>query len=243
MLKSAEKSMLFCQFYDIFPGSMIKKGEDDAIIEMGYAREILARMKMKSFISLCDGQEKGKSGEIPVMVFNPNPYRICEVIEVEFLLANQNWTEKQVTVARVRDNKGNYLPAQNEKESSSLTLDWVKRVAFHAELELMSINRFDIELLPYESSRRPILPCECDDECFIIKNDRMCVKINKNSGLIDKYEVDGQNYLNSGAKISVCYDNEEPWGMTVDGFYDKIGSFEAVSDKEANEFNGYPDDN
>lgn len=242
-LKNAEKSMLFCQFHDILPGSMIKKGEDDAIREMGYAREILARMKMKSFVKLCEGQEKGKSGEIPVMVFNPNPYRISEDIEVEFLLANQNWTENQVTVARVRDNKGNYIPAQNEKESSSLMLDWVKRVAFHAELEPMSINRFDLELVPYESSRRPIFPCESDGECFIIRNDRMCVRINKTTGLIDKYEVDGQDYLNCGAKISVYKDNEDPWGMTVDGFYDKIGSFEAVSDSEANKFNGCPDDN
>ncbi|MDY3845564.1 MAG: glycoside hydrolase family 38 C-terminal domain-containing protein [Eubacteriales bacterium] len=242
MLSSAEKSMLFCQFHDILPGSMIKRGEEDSLRQMSFAREILAGLKMKSFMKLCEGQAKGKAGEIPVLVFNPNPYRVSEDIEVEFLLENQNWTENQVTVARVRDKNGNYLPTQNEKEDSSLTFDWVKRIAFRAELEPMSINRFDVELIPHEGSRRPIMPCDDDGECFVIKNDRMSVKINKKSGLIEKYEVDGHNYLNLGGRISVFKDNEDPWGMRVDGFYDRIGEFVAVSDEEANRFNGYPEE-
>ena len=36
-------------------------------------------------------------------------------------------------------------------------------------------------------------------------------------------------------------DNEDPWGMTVDRFDNKIGEMELLSDREANDFCGYPD--
>ena len=239
----AQKSMLFCQFHDVLPGTMIKKCEEDALREMNHAREILSRFRMKAFMKMCEGQAKGKSGEIPVLVFNPNPYRISQEIEIEFLLENQNWTEHEVTVAKVRDKNGSYLPVQNEKEASSMNLDWVKRIAFMAELEPMSVNRFDLELERVKSDRRPILPCEEKDNCFVVSSDRMTVEIDKSTGRINRYAVDGVELLKAGsARIGVYRDNEDPWGMKFDGFYDRMGEFCALSDEKANRFNGYPDE-
>lgn len=37
-------------------------------------------------------------------------------------------------------------------------------------------------------------------------------------------------------------DNEDPWGMTVDGFCSQAGEFALMSDKDANSFIGYPDE-
>lgn len=241
-LKSAEKALLFSQFHDILPGTMIKDGEDEILRLLGYGREITSKLSAKAFFKLCEGQKKAVDGEIPVLVFNPHPYPITKEIQAEFQLADQNWTDNEVTLIKVRDENGKYLPTQNEKESSSLNLDWRKRISFRAELKPMSINRFDCELHIENLEKRPVTPCKKTKTHFVFDNEKMSVLINKSTGLIDKYQVNGKNLLkeNSG-KILVYKDNEDPWGMTVDGFYDCIGEFKALPKEDANDFSGYKD--
>lgn len=242
-LEKAEKALLFCEFHDVLPGSSIKPVEEDSLRLLGYGSEIAEQYKTKAFFKLCEGQKKAKDGEIPVLVFNPNPYKITQDIEVEFQLQDQNWNDNEVTLVTVRDSNGNRLPSQNEKEECTFSLDWRKRVCFRAELEPMSINRFDCELHVENYSKRKMGPFEQTEAYFIFGNDTMLVLINRKTGLIDKYCVDGVDKLNPGsAKITVFKDNEDPWGMRVDGFNDKIGEFTLLSDEEANAFNGYPDE-
>ncbi len=240
--KEAEKALLFSQFHDILPGSMVKAGEEDTLRLLNSGLETVSRLRTKAFFSLCQGQPKAKSGEIPVIVFNPHPYKIRREVEVEFQLADQNWNDNETTLVKVRDKNGNYLKAQNEKEACTFSLDWRKRVCFVAELEPMSINRFDCELYVINSVKRPIAPCEETDTHFEINTDRLSVKINKTTGLVDCYRVDGRDYLKAESfKINAYKDNEDPWGMTVDSFNDKIGEFTLLSKEEANAFAGYPD--
>ncbi|MBO5070860.1 MAG: hypothetical protein J6C37_10955, partial [Roseburia sp.] len=241
MLEEAEKALLFNEFHDILPGSCVKKSEEDALRLMGYGGEIANRYCMKAFFRLCEGQPEGKSGEIPVLVFNPHPYPIEQEISVEFMLEDQNWNI-EVTTVKVRDEKGNDLPVQNEKEDSMIHLDWRKRICFRAALEPMSMNRFDCELIRMPGDVREIQKCQENEEHFIFKNERMEVLISKKTGLLDRFCVDGVDQLNKNSgKIRVYKDNEDPWGMTVDGFYDCIGEFTLVSKEEANHFNGYPE--
>lgn len=240
-LKEAEKALLFSEFHDSLPGSMIKKAEEDMLRQMDYGREILAKNCVKAFFKLCEGQPEGKRGEIPVLVFNPHPYKVEQEIEVEFQLEEQNYNVPEVTLARVRTADGEYLPTQNIKEDCMFNLDWRKRIVFRATLEPMSMNRFDCELYAVSEPRRPIAPCNESATHFLFENDRMQVAISKETGLIDKYCVDGKDYLKeSSAQIMVYDDNEDPWGMTVDGFYNQKDAFKLVSKEEANAFNGYP---
>ncbi len=242
-LENAVKALLFCEFHDILPGSSIKAAEEDSLRLFSYGSEIADRYKTKAFFKLCQGQPKAKDGEIPVLVFNPHPYKITQDIEVEFQLQDQNWNENEVTIVTVRDGKGNYLPSQNEKEACTFSLDWRKRVCFRAELEPMSINRFDCELHVEKMPKRKIEPCAETDEHFTFDNGKMQVLISKKTGLIDKYCVSGIDMLGpESAKITAFMDNEDPWGMTVEGFNDRIGEFTLLTDKKANEFNGYPDE-
>lgn len=241
LLKEAEKALLFCQFHDILPGTMIKKGEEDTLRLLGFGREIVAQLCTKAFIKLCNGQPAGKAGEIPVMVFNPHPYPVTEDIEVEFQLEDQNWNDNEYTLARVRDKDGNYLPAQNEKEACCMSLDWRKRVTFKATLAPMSINRFDCELYKVAADKNPIAPCEETRTHFIFNTDTLQVKINKKTGLLDRYCVNGKDYLKAGsAKVQAYLDNEDPWRMDIQGYDQLIGDFKAVSAAEANAFRGYP---
>ena len=242
-LEKAEKALLFCEFHDILPGTSIKPAEEDCLRLLSYGSEIADRYRTKAFFSLCSGQPKAKDGEIPVLVFNPHPYKITQDVEVEFQLQDQNWNDNEVTLVKVRDRNGNYLPSQNEKEACTFSLDWRKRVCFRAELEPMSINRFDCELYVENYPKRKIEPCEQTADHFTFDNGTMQVLINKKTGLIDRYCVDGCDMLKAGsAKIIACKDNEDPWGMNVDGFNERIGEFTLLSDEKANEFNGYPDE-
>ncbi len=242
-LEDAEKALLFCEFHDILPGSMIKSGEEDSIRLLNYGREITSKICAKAFFKMCEGQKEGKQGEIPVLVFNPNPYTVIEDIEVEFQLEDQNWNDNETTMVTVRDENENYLPSQNEQEESNLNLDWRKRVVFRAELKPMSINRFDCELKRISAERRPIEKCEETDTDFVLINDKMTVRISKKTGLLEKYCVGGIDYISSGSgKIDVYKDNEDPWGMTVDSFNEKIGEFTLSSKEKANLFNGYPEE-
>ncbi len=242
-LEKAVKALLFCEFHDILPGSSIRAVEEDSLRLLSYGSEIADKYRTKAFFKLCEGQPKAKEGEIPVLVFNPHPYKIVQDVEVEFQLQDQNWNENEVTIVTVRDSKGNYLPSQNEKEACTFSLDWRKRVCFRAELEPMSINRFDCELHVENYPKRKIAPCTETAEHFTFDNGKMQVLISKKTGLIDKYCVDGIDRLNpESAKITVYNDNEDPWGMRTDSFSGRIGEFSLLSDGKANAFNGYPDE-
>lgn len=240
-MKTAEKALLFSEFHDSLPGTMVKKAEEDMLRQMDYGREILAKNCVKAFFKLCEGQPTGKRGEIPILVFNPNPYWVEQEVEVEFQLEEQNFNVPEVTLARVRTPEGAYLPTQNIKEDCTFNLDWRKRIVFRANLKPMSMNRFDCELYVINEPKRPIAPCTESETHFLFKNERMQVAISKETGLIDQYCVDGVDYLKTkSAQIRVYDDNEDPWRMQVDGFYHQSGAFQLVSKEEANAFNGYP---
>ena len=239
-LKEAEKALLFSEFHDSLPGTMIKKAEEDMLRQMDYGREILAKNCVKAFFKLCEGQPAGKRSEIPVLVFNPHPYWVEQEVEVEFQLEDQNFNVPEVTLARVRTPEGVYLPTQNIKEDCTFNLDWRKRIVFRAKLKPMSMNRFDCELYTIKEAKRPIEACEENATHFLFENDRMQVAISKETGLLDKYCVDGKDYLTEQAgQIQVYDDNEDPWGMTVDRFDKVIGTFTLLSKEEANAYNGY----
>ncbi|MBR2334922.1 MAG: alpha-mannosidase [Clostridia bacterium] len=239
-LKKAKKALAFCQFHDILPGSHIKKVEEDSLCTMGYGEEIADRLYNKAFFKLCEGQKKGNHGEIPIMIFNPHPYEVEGEFEMGFMLQNQNWNRAQSTVGKVYDKDGNFLPTQNEKPDCTFNLDWPRKISFKARLAPSSVSRFDCKLEAIEGERWPTYNTDTD---FVeVRNDRMHAIINKKTGLIEKYEVDGKSYLKNGGVIEVYRDYEDPWGMYVDSFKNYEGSFELMSDAEASEFRGYPDD-
>ena len=242
-LKEAEKALLFSEFHDSLPGTMVKRAEEDMLRQMDYGREIIAKNCVKAFFKLCEGQPAGKRGEIPVLVFNPNPYWVEQEVEVEFQLEEQNFNVPEVTLARVRTPEGEYLPTQNIKEDCTFNLDWRKRIVFRANLKPMSMSRFDCELYTIDEAKRPIAACGETETHFLFENDRMKASINKETGLLDQYCVDGKDYLKEqSAQIRVYDDNEDPWRMQIDGFYHQSGVFHLLSREEANAFNGYPEE-
>lgn len=239
-LKEAKKTLAFCQFHDILPGSAIKPVEEDSLRAFAYGEEIAEKLFMQAFFKLSDGQKKAKDGEIPIMVFNPHPYEIEGELEIGFMLEDQNWTDNEITIARVYDDKGNFLPTQNEKPECTFNLDWIQKISFRGKLAPSSITRFDATL---ERIPGNVIEKNFDtlgDIC--VKNDKLEVKISRKTGLIEYYRADGKTYIENSGALRVYKDNEDPWGMTVDSFTDYEGEFTLMPESRANEFIGYPEE-
>ncbi len=239
-LLKAKKALAFCQFHDILPGTAIKSVEDDSLRYFSYGAEITDKLYTKAFFKLCDGQKKANEGETPIMAFNPHPYEVEGEFEVEFMLQNQNWNEDEITLAYVYDENGNELLSQNEKPQCTFNLDWIEKVSFRAKLAPSSVTRFNCKLLTVK--KNILNQIDCYDRFITVKNGKMTAKIDKNTGLIALYEVNGKALLENSGRIEVYKDNEDPWGMNVNSFKDYIGEFKLMSDAEVNEFIGYKDE-
>lgn len=230
--------MLTVQFHDSLPGSSIQPVEEMAIRMIDHALEILSRLRARAFFKLSAEEKKAAEGEIPVIAYNPHPYPVTDVFACEFMLADQNW-EHSFTIPEVYDANGK-IPSQLEKEQSNIPLDWRKRIVFRATLPPMQISRFDCKLHIVPEKPKATMPE--NGTHYLFSSDRMQVSINKETGLPDSCVVDGTEYLTPGAfSIGVYADNEDPWGMTVDGWREKIGEFTLLSPEDGSRLSSLPE--
>ncbi len=223
-LAEAQKCLLLSEFHDILPGSSSKPAMDSALISINRGLDIAESIKTDAFYHLSYGQPKGERRIIPLLVYNPTPYTREFIIDNEFTMADQNYTEKFNDVKVWQGNK--LLPSQLEKETSNIPIDWRKRVVFRAKLEAMSMNRFDLELDLLDSKPERTKHTERFIE---VSNGSKSVIIDKNTGFISRYSVNGKNLLTDVGKLTVIKDNHDPWGMKVASFNEIAGSFVQAS--------------
>jgi alpha-mannosidase len=225
--------LLMIQFHDILPGSSVKAAEEMAIRMADHGLEILSRLRAKAFFRLSKDEKKAKDGEIPIIAYNPHPYAVEDDFSCEFVLADQNRTGSFFLPTVYQGEQK--LPSQSEKEASSIPIDWRKRVTFHATLAPMQITRFDCRL--EELPQKPSFPVKEDSEYFYFENAHLQIDVSKKTGLIDRLALDGKPYLSKNAmSIDVYRDDEDPWGMRVRGWTEKIGEFNLLSEKEGTAF-------
>jgi alpha-mannosidase len=238
-LQGTLRDMATIQFHDILPGSSIQPVEEAAIRMIDHALEIISRLKTRAFFALSSGQRVAKENEIPILVYNPHPYPVREVVDCEFSLADQNRTGNWLMPDVYSG--GKLLKCQAEKEECNLNLDWRKRIAFLADLAPSSMNRFDCKLRPLPEKPH-IDPAKLGDK-FTFKTEDVEVEINCKTGLIDCYKVNGTDYLPANTFLPiVMMDNEDPWGMRVSSFRDVAGTFELMSPQESARFSGIRDE-
>ncbi len=234
-LAEAQHDLLTSQFHDILPGSSIEPVQASSLRMMEHGLEILSRIKARAFFALASGQPGAGAGKIPVLVYNPHPFPVSGVFEVEFQPADQNhdelWRVPRITRA------GKEIPGQLETESSSLNLDWRKRVAFRATLAPGRMNRFDCELVKVRNFRRHEPRPLCRNLAW--KTHDLRVTVNAATGLLDGLSIKGKRLLAAGAgRLLVMHDNADPWGMHVRGFRRRAGSFRLMNRSQAARFSG-----
>jgi alpha-mannosidase len=237
-LSEAFKDLMTSEFHDILPGSSVQPVEETSLRILDHGLEIASRLKARAFFVLSAGQEMAKEGEYPILIYNPHPYKVKGIYECEFMLADQNWKEEFSMPVVFRN--GIQLASQPEKELSNLNLDWRKRVVFEAELEPSQINRFDCRIQILPKKPEPIL---MKDNGYIhFKNNEIEVDINCKTGLIDKYKINGVDYLKQNSFLPlVIKDNDDPWRMDVNRFDEVEGSFTLMEPQEGTWFSGVSD--
>jgi len=232
MLRDAWKNLLFCEFHDSLPGSSIQIVENDILKRLDHGLDIADRLIFRAYFRLVKGQKPAKEGEYPVLVYNPHPYRVKTVVECEYCLAEQNRVPDTFSKGDVFDEKGNLVPCQNEKESSNIPIDWIKRVAFLADLAPMSVNRFNIVNRLVE--KKPFELPKTDDNYIYFDNGTMQSKVNRKTGHIDSYKVNGTEYIKPGmCQMLVIQDNSDSWGMTVSSYRKLKGKFRLATPAQA----------
>jgi alpha-mannosidase len=229
-IRSAEETLLFSEFHDILPGSSIGIVEESSLDALGHGIETMKRLRSRLFFSLSIGMDKAKTGEIPILVYNPHPYPVSQVVECEFQLADQNWEDTVFDIS-VRG-KGGMLPSQVEKEDSNIPLDWRKKVSFTAHLEPSSMNRFDCELSRVEPDQLYL-----KEQDFEVHTEDLDIRIDPKTGHIDYYKLGDKDFLErQSAKALVVGDTVDAWAMTDHSYGDIEGCFELMSPQESAKF-------
>jgi alpha-mannosidase len=198
----------------------------------------VSRLKARAFFALASGQNKAEEGDIPILVYNPHPYKVEGIFECEFQLPDQNWNE-EFSLPVVYSN-GVRIASQAEQELSNLNLDWRKRAVFRAELAPGQMNRFDckLEVLP----RKPKPELQAVDGKIIFVGEDLEIIINCETGLMDQYRIRGVDHLwPESLKPLVIEDNDDSWATLTDRFRNVIGSFTLMANREGTRFSGVKD--
>jgi alpha-mannosidase len=233
--QSVMQDLAFAEFHDILPGSSVQPVEEAALRLMDHGLEILSRLKTRTFFALAGGQLKAEEGTIPILAYNPHPYIVEQVFECEFQRSDPNWKDEFSYPHLYQGDRE--VPCQAEHELSNLSLDWRKRAVFKAQLQPSQMNRFDCRLEVIPARPKPELPEE--EGCFIFKTAELEILVNRRTGLVDRYRVNGIDYLETGAFLPlVMEDNEDPWGSTVQSFRQQAGAFELMNVETATRFSG-----
>lgn len=207
----AEVALAALEFHDIYSGTCAADGERSSLRKAGYALELLQTEFNKAFFALCGKHTKAGEGEFPVFVFNSQPYDRKTVCETEFLILNAICNdEEQYTVTAYQN--GKKLPTQCIKELSNIHYDRRKRIAYRCDLSALDVSRIDFRV---EVEPKKFLP-ETTGDVIEFADSIKTIRINRKTGLLESYVVDGKELLSGGAFQPVMYeDNADPWGWNM----------------------------
>ena len=203
----AQKNMSAVQFHDVLSGTSILDGEQSSLRKADYAMEILDKQFTKAFFDLFSGYEKAAPGDYPVFAYNPMPYKVDGIFECEIFLLNGIVSDTEAYDFKIIKD-GKEVPYQIVKEGSTINMDRRKRFAIKAELNPMSLTRFDVVISKKEKTFLDRTP-----QTEFDLGSGVTAKFDKENGCLTSFVVDGKEYLAGGAFAPVMFeDNADPWG-------------------------------
>jgi len=221
-LSEASRDLAFSEFHDILPGSCIEPGEEGALRLLDHGLEIVSRVKTEAFFALAAGERRGKNGDIPILVYNPHPWRVRIPVEAEFQDHEPNFNGGFLRPRVFRNGKP--IPSQPEKEASNLGIEWRKKVVFQADLAPGRLTRFDVRM--EKTAAKPAPALRGAEGLIRFRTADLEVDIGETSGLIEHCRAAGFEVLAPGAgRLLVIEDDADPWGMKVVAFRRPAGMF------------------
>lgn len=230
----AQRDLLLSQFHDMLPGTSVKPVEEATLRLLSHGQEIVSRVRMRAFFALAEGFAKAEEDSVPVFVYNPHPYSVKAVVECEFQLPTSSKGRHAEIVVH---QDGRRVSAQTEKEISSLYVEWRKRVVFEAELAPMSMNRFDCTVDWMET--KPETKRAEENGALVFRNDRMEFAINAETGLVDRWVIEGADIVRPGAFRAIVLDDfDDSWGSCTQRFDKEVGEFKLLTKTAAMKLSG-----
>lgn len=206
-IRVAVQDLLNAQFHDVLPGSSVQCGEDNGMKLLDHGLLEAERLKTRAYFALSSACEPAGEGEYPILIFNPHPYPVSENFECEFVI-DQGWRRDIISKITVRDEAGNEIPCQQIKEEANMNLDWRKRMIFKADLLPLGFHRYSVyyTYVPVTEKAEP--------DALVFDNGHKYAEIDKKTGLLKKYAIDGVDYVKDGFRLMSFADNPDPWGMS-----------------------------
>ena len=224
------------EFHDILPGSSSEPVEETSLRLFDHRLEIVSRAKARSFFALASGQKKAKDGEIPVLVFNPHPYRVRVIVECEFNLPDFRPREEFIPIEVYKD--GKRVVSQLENELCHHPCEWRKWIVFAAVLDPGVMNRFDYRLGTMRIGR-PTPSLAPKQGKLRFKTADVDIIVNTKTGLIDRYRTRGVDQVKPGAfEPIVIEDSPDSWEMFERSFRNVTGRFKLMSRKDGTRYSG-----
>jgi alpha-mannosidase len=213
-LGRAWKQVLFNQFHDILPGSAIEAAYVDARDQLGEATSIAKRITTRTHNVLARQIDIGVwAGTQPVVVFNPHPWPVGEIVELQYGVAPGG--------VHVVDADAALTPSQPIQ--STATTDDKNRgaVAFDAEVPALGYRLY--RLVPGPAALPPRWSSEPPgmlraSETFL-ENDLLRAELDPVSGwlvsLLDKRTGADLVAGAIGEHTQICADPTDTWGHRV----------------------------
>ena len=237
-LDEALADLLFCQFHDILPGTSIAEVETQAVRRLEHGLEILDRVRTRAFFRLLSGQKPAAEKEFPVLVYNPHPFAAHTSLHCEFQPPWPNHDPTKLWLPEMKDETGNPVVCQLERESSNIAVDQRKRVSFRAQLEPWQMKRYSIRLTDGPAREEKAVPVEERLELPLAGGS---LTLDPATGLVSGYSREGREFLEGQAcELLVLRDYPDPWGMKVRSFRDVVGRLELMTPEEAASYSGSP---
>ena len=203
----AQKVMSAAQFHDVLSGTCIIEGEKSSMQRMDAALEMLDTEFANAFMALCGDYKRAVPMEYPIFVYNPSQKTEDVIFNAEFFMLNCIVSDTEGYEFTVKQN-GVEVPFQRVKESSRINMDRSVRLAIKAELNPMSMTRFDIAFRIGEKKtldRKPVYDLETKSG--------VKAHFDAETGALSSYIAGGKEYLGGAAFRPVVYeDNADPWG-------------------------------
>lgn len=236
-MDEALKELLFCQFHDILPGTSVEPVEKDVLHRIGHASRIIqnetSALLMKTGNSLLPAQ----AGEFPLMLINPHPFDVDEIIETELQLPEPNLEKTLKRTPYIFNEEGESIPVQSEKPHCNIKEDHRKKVVFRAKIPAGKVRRFSCFLTdePIVKQSKSIR----NDLHFNSKRSELIIDKSAGFPVIWKYE-DLSLFGPQKMSFILIDDNADPWGMGIKSFDGDVQPFELMSRSQASEFAGLP---
>ena len=223
-LRHAWKQVLFNQFHDTLGGTAIEPAYRDARDQLGEATAIAARAENLAIQSITRAIDlPHEPGTTPVVVFNPHPWPVRTLVEMEYGVLRQS--------DGLVDEDAAPVPLQ-QIQSYATVLAGRSRLSFEADLPALGYRTFRIG----PDRPRPD-PGTLRADATTLENEHVRLTLDDRTGDIASLVLreggeDVADVIVPGSRVAVVADTSDTWSHRMLAYADEIGRFEATSSPE-----------